>query len=179
MLICIIDHYLKSRLRIRVLNCLRDVIRFLSLIITPPASHAGVFRGARISSLPTNGVCGEGRNTSSPKNACVGGYITPIHWLAFLQTLLIYKLKFRPQSLIPPRSSKLSDFIISLPLTLIYQWMVFGMTRVTDVLSVFVYRSNRSFIIPSPVIFDTFAVPGRREFDYQSLWGLGEFDPDA
>ena len=30
------------------------------------ASHAGVFRGARISSLPTNGVCGERRNTSSP-----------------------------------------------------------------------------------------------------------------
>ena len=30
------------------------------------ASHAGVFRGARISS-------GEGRNTSAPKNACVGG----------------------------------------------------------------------------------------------------------
>ena len=33
------------------------------------ASHAGVFRGARISSHPT-----EGRNTSSPKKACVGGY---------------------------------------------------------------------------------------------------------
>ena len=33
------------------------------------AFHASVFRGARISSLPTNG-----RNTSSPKNACVGGY---------------------------------------------------------------------------------------------------------
>ena len=30
------------------------------------ASHAGIFRGARISSLTT-------RNTSSPKNACVGG----------------------------------------------------------------------------------------------------------
>ena len=30
------------------------------------ASHAGVFRGAR----------GEGRNTSSPKKACVGGYIS-------------------------------------------------------------------------------------------------------
>ena len=29
------------------------------------ASPAGIFRGAR---------CGEGRNTSSPKNACVGGY---------------------------------------------------------------------------------------------------------
>ena len=33
------------------------------------ASHAGVFRGVLISSLPS----GEGRNTSSPKNACVGG----------------------------------------------------------------------------------------------------------
>ena len=32
------------------------------------ASHAGDFRGVRISSLPTN-AC-----TSSPKNACVGGY---------------------------------------------------------------------------------------------------------
>ena len=31
------------------------------------AYHAGVFRGARISSNPG------GRNTSSPKNACVGG----------------------------------------------------------------------------------------------------------
>ena len=36
------------------------------------ASHAGVFRGARIS-------CGEGRNTSSPKNARGGGYTDP-HW---------------------------------------------------------------------------------------------------
>ena len=27
--------------------------------------------------------------------------------------------------------------------------------------------------------FDTFAVPGRREFDYQSLPGGGEFDPHA
>lgn len=38
------------------------------------ASHASVFSGARISSLPTNGACGEGRNKSSAKNACVGGY---------------------------------------------------------------------------------------------------------
>ena len=35
------------------------------------ASHADVFRGARFSSL-----CGEGRKTSSPKNADVGGYST-------------------------------------------------------------------------------------------------------
>ena len=44
------------------------------------------------------------------------------------------------------------------------------------------YRSNRSFNIPPPGIpraFDTFAVPGRREFDYQSLPGCGEFDPHA
>ena len=44
------------------------------------------------------------------------------------------------------------------------------------------YRSNRSFNMPPPGIpraFDTFAVPGRGEFDYQSLpWG-GEFDPHA
>ena len=30
-----------------------------------------------------------------------------------------------------------------------------------------------------PQAFDTFAVPGRREFDYQSLPGGGEFDPHA
>ena len=47
-----------------------DALQFATIL----ASHAGVFRGARISSLPTNGVCGEGRKTSSPKNACVGGY---------------------------------------------------------------------------------------------------------
>ena len=45
--------------------------------------------------------------------------ITPILWLAFLQTLLICKLKFRPQSIVTPRSSKLSDSIICLPLTVI------------------------------------------------------------
>ena len=28
-----------------------------------------------------------------------------------------------------------------------------------------------------PRAFDTFAVPGGREFDYQSLLGGGEFDP--
>ena len=30
-----------------------------------------------------------------------------------------------------------------------------------------------------PQAFDTFAVPGRREFDYQSLPEGGEFDPHA
>ena len=30
-----------------------------------------------------------------------------------------------------------------------------------------------------PRAFDTFAVPGRRKFDYQSLPGGGEFDPYA
>ena len=30
-----------------------------------------------------------------------------------------------------------------------------------------------------PRAFDTFAVPGRREFDYQSLSGGEEFDPHA
>ena len=46
----------------------------------------------------------------------------------------------------------------------------------------FMYRSNRSFNIPPPGIpreFDTSAVPGRREFDYQSPLGGGEFDPHA
>ena len=41
------------------------------------------------------------------------------------------------------------------------------------------YWSNQSFNIPSPVIpraFDTFAVSGRREFDYQSLPVGGEFE---
>ena len=43
------------------------------------------------------------------------------------------------------------------------------------------YRSNRSFNMPPtrpgiPRAFDTFAVPGRREFDYQSLPGGGEFE---
>ena len=46
------------------------------------------------------------------------------------------------------------------------------------------YRSDRSFNIhPTqpgiPRAFDSFAVPGRREFDYQSLPGGGEFDPHA
>ena len=45
--------------------------------------------------------------------------ITPILWLAFLQTLRICKLTFRPQSIVTPWSSKLSDTIISLPLTVI------------------------------------------------------------
>ena len=45
--------------------------------------------------------------------------ITAILWLAFLQTLLICKLKFRPPSIVTPRSSKLSDSIISLPLIVI------------------------------------------------------------
>ena len=52
-------------------------------------------------------------------------------------------------------------------------------------LLVVMYRSNRSFNMPPPGIprafdtFDTFAVLGRREFDYQSLPGGGEFDPHA
>ena len=45
------------------------------------------------------------------------------------------------------------------------------------------YRSNRSFnMLPPPGIsraFETFAVPGRGEFDHQSLPGGGEFDPHA
>ena len=45
------------------------------------------------------------------------------------------------------------------------------------------YRSIRSFNMPPPPgiprAFDTFDVPGRREFDYQSLPRGGEFDPHA
>ena len=44
------------------------------------------------------------------------------------------------------------------------------------------YQSNRSFNMPppgTPRALDTFAVPGRREFDDQSLPGGGEFDPHA
>ena len=42
-----------------------------------------------------------------------------------------------------------------------------------------VYRSNGSFNMTPPGIpqaFDTFPVPGRREFDDQSLPGGGEFE---
>ena len=45
------------------------------------------------------------------------------------------------------------------------------------------YQLNRSFNSPPPSTggipwaFDTFAVQGRREFDYQSLPGGGEFEP--
>ena len=45
------------------------------------------------------------------------------------------------------------------------------------------YQLNRNFNSPPPSTggipwaFDTFAVQGRREFDYQSLPGGGEFEP--
>ena len=45
------------------------------------------------------------------------------------------------------------------------------------------YQLNRSFNSPPPSTrgipwaFDTFVVQGRREFDYQSLPGGGEFEP--
>ena len=48
--------------------------------------------------------------------------------------------------------------------------------------TIVMYRSNRSFNMPPPGIpraFNTFDVPGRREFDYQSLPRGGEFDPHA
>ena len=38
----------------------------ISFLTSGLVSHAGVFRGARFSSLPTNGVCGEGWKTSLP-----------------------------------------------------------------------------------------------------------------
>ena len=49
-------------------------------------------------------------------------------------------------------------------------------------LIVVMYRANRSFNMPRPPppgiprAFDTFAVPGRREFNHQSLAGGGEFE---
>ena len=52
----------------------------------------------------------------------------------------------------------------------------------TDFFRKVMCRSNRSFNIPPPGIpraFDTFVVPGRRGFDYQSLPGGGEFDLHA
>ena len=48
------------------------------------------------------------------------------------------------------------------------------------VLEVIMYRSNRSFNMPPPGIpraLDTFALPGRREFDYQSFPGVGNLIP--
>ena len=44
------------------------------------------------------------------------------------------------------------------------------------------YQLNQSFSIPPPPsgtlwAFDTFAILGRREFEYQSLPGSGEFKP--
>ena len=76
------------------------------------------------------------------------------------------------------------------------KWIIRGVSRLVTVLVVdedaltirprgqddLMYRSNRSFNMPPPGIpraFDTFAVPGRRKFDYQSLPGGGEFDPHA
>ena len=48
---------------------------------------------------------------------------------------------------------------------------------------VFCYVSVKSKLQHAPPgkprAFDTFAVPGRREFDYQSFPGGGEFDPHA
>ena len=40
-------------------------------------------------------------------------------------------------------------------------------------------KSKLQHAPPPPRAFDTFAVLGRREFDYQSLPGGGEFDPQA
>ena len=38
-------------------------------------------------------------------------------------------------------------------------------------------EASTSFSPGIPPAFDIFAVPGRREFDYQSLPGDGEFEP--
>ena len=62
------------------------------------ASHAGVFRGARISSLGSSYFFPpQGRNTSSPKNACVGGYIQDccfMLWQKFLRKITLNKNLF-------------------------------------------------------------------------------------
>ena len=55
------------------------------------ASRAGVFRGGRISSLPT----------SSPKNACVGGYQTGCQtavsvMLLLLSDVLLKRITYSP-----------------------------------------------------------------------------------
>ena len=57
----------------------------------------------------------------------------------------------------------------------------FGKTATTVVLCIGQIEASTS---PPPLpgipwAFDTFVVPGRREFDYQSLPGSGEFDPHA
>ena len=49
--------------------CYHDILLAIALAV---ACHTGLFWGARISSLPPV----EGRNTSSPKNACVRGYLS-------------------------------------------------------------------------------------------------------
>ena len=56
-------------------------------------------------------------------------------------------------------------------------------SKLVNQLSKVMYRSNRSFNMHppppgghTPGTFYTFAVPGKREFDYQSLPGGGEFE---
>ena len=55
--------------------------------------------------------------------------------------------------------------------------------RAKGVPSFLSYVSVKSFNMPPPPgiprAFDTSAVPGRREFDYESLPGGGGFDPHA
>ena len=56
----------------------------------------------------------------------------------------------------------------------------FSVVRCYDGTNVSV-KSNLQHALPPPLpgiprAFDTFAVPGRREFDYQSLLGGGEFE---
>ena len=55
------------------------------------ASHAGVFRGARFS-------CGKGWKTSSPKNACVGGYMQAYFFLPSPSLSPILKRQLLPWS---------------------------------------------------------------------------------
>ena len=63
-----------------------------------------------------------------------------------------------------------------------YLFLVGNLKNKPIVITALMYWSNWSFNIPPlgiPWAFHTFAVPGRREFDYQSLPGGGEFDPHA
>ena len=58
------DLYTLSQSKLLQNHTLHSGTYLYTFIYTPPPPD---------SSLPTNAVCGEGRNTSTPKNACIGG----------------------------------------------------------------------------------------------------------
>ena len=66
--------------------------------------------------------------------------------------------------------------------TLVYNSYFFQSSRFTAIIRCYVSVKLKLQHAPPPGIpraFDTFAVPERREFDFQSLPGGGEFDPHA